>query len=72
MNRKYDEPKSIPERDDAAAVAKALVAPGLMRRSLREIAEELKAQRFQNRDGTPFSGSAVARMPKINDARQLR
>ena len=46
---------------------KALVAPCQRRRSLRET----KGKRFQNRNGTPFSGSVVAKMLKVNDA-QLR
>jgi hypothetical protein len=45
------------------------VAPGRRRQSLREIATELKAKGFQNRNGRPFSGSVVAKVLKVNDAR---
>jgi hypothetical protein len=45
---------------------KALVASCQKRRSLRET----KGERFQNRNGTPFSGSVVAKMRGF--VRQLR
>jgi hypothetical protein len=50
LNGRHDEPRSIPERDYAS------VAPDQRRRSLREVAAELKAQGFQNWNGTPFFG----------------
>jgi hypothetical protein len=53
----------------ASDAAKALVAPGRRRQSLREIATELKAKGFQNWNGRPFSGSVVAKVLKVNDVR---
>jgi DNA invertase Pin-like site-specific DNA recombinase len=65
--------KSIFERDPrVVAAAKALVAPGQKKRSLREIAAELEAQGFGSRKGTRFAPGVVAAMLKVSAAQVKR
>jgi DNA invertase Pin-like site-specific DNA recombinase len=59
--------KSMLERDPRiVAAAKALVAPGQRRRSLREIAAELQAQGFQTKSGKPFQPLVIQRMLAVS------
>jgi DNA invertase Pin-like site-specific DNA recombinase len=65
--------KSILERDPrVVAAAKALVAPGQKKRSLREIAAELEAQGFVSRKGTRFAPGVVASMLEASGAEVQR
>jgi DNA invertase Pin-like site-specific DNA recombinase len=61
--------KTILERDPrVVAAAKALVAPGQKKRSLREVAAELEAQGFVSRKGTRFAPAVIASMLEVSKA----